>query len=166
MATATARIPRASRPLVLMSAASVVAAVVHGWVAPEHFGESALYGAFFVGTAVAGSGYAALVLTRPTRGVLFAGVGGNAAIVALWLVTRLVAVPLGPGAGETEPFGALDVLATGAELVAVVAALVALAGVRRAGSAQMVAEPAQRRRNLTVPRLEVVTAVVQHDLVG
>jgi hypothetical protein len=64
------RRPAAPPLLVLLAAATVVAAVVHVWVAPEHFAESALYGTFFVATAVAGIGYAALVLARPTRGVL------------------------------------------------------------------------------------------------
>lgn len=134
--------PAAPRLLVLIAAASVVAAVVHVWVAPEHFDESALYGTFFVATAVAGIGYAALVLARPTRGVLLAGVLGNAAIVALWLVTRLIAVPLGPGAGETEPFGALDLLASGAEMVAFGAALLAMF----AGTTRAAAEVAPRSR--------------------
>ena len=112
------RYPAAPRPLVGLAAASAIAAVVHVWVAPEHFAESALYGTFFVATAIAGFLYAAWVLVRPSRALLLTGAVGNAAIVALWLVTRLVAVPLGPGAGETEPFGALDVLASGAEMVA------------------------------------------------
>ena len=120
------RRPDAQPWLLVLAASSVVAAVVHLWVAPEHFGESALYGAFFLATAVAGFGYAAWILARPTRRLLLAGTAANTAIVGLWLVTRLVAVPLGPGAGETEPFGALDVLASGAELVALVVCLVAL----------------------------------------
>ena len=130
------RRPDASPVLVLLAAASLIAAVVHVWVAPEHFAESALYGAFFVATAVAGAVFAAWVIVRPTRALLLAGVVGNAAIVVLWLVTRLVAVPLGPGAGETEPFGALDVLASGAELVALGACVAALVGRRHFGQAR------------------------------
>ena len=112
------RRPSAPLPLLVLAAASAVAAVVHLWVAPEHFEESALYGAFFVSTAVAGIAYAVWAVARPTSPLLLVGAAVNAAIVALWLVTRLVEVPLGPGTGETEPFGALDMLASGAELVA------------------------------------------------
>ena len=127
------RRPTAPRLLVVLAEASAVAAVVHVWVAPEHFAESALYGTFFVATGVAGIGFAMLVLARPSRGVLLAGAAGNAALVGLWLVTRLIAVPLGRGAGETEPFGALDVLASSAELIAVVAAALALGRAAAAG---------------------------------
>lgn len=109
-----------------VSAASLVAAVVHALVAPEHFAESPLYGWFFVTTAVAGAGYAVAVVVRPSRRLLLSGAAANAAIVGLWLITRLVAVPLGPGAGETEPFGAADLIASAAELVAVAAAALAL----------------------------------------
>jgi hypothetical protein len=112
--------------ILLLAAASVVAAAVHAIVSPEHFAESALYGWFFVATAVAGFGYAAWIVLRPSRWLLLAGIAGNAAIVGLWLFTRLVAVPLGPGAGETEPFGVLDVIASTAELVALAAAAVAM----------------------------------------
>ena len=137
------RHPAAPRSLLALAAASVIAAVVHVWVAPEHFAESALYGTFFVATAVAGLGYAALVLARPSRGLLLAGAAGNAAVVGLWLVTRLVAVPLGPGAGETEPFGGLDVLASAAEITAF--AICAVLLVPRLAAGQLNRVPSQRR---------------------
>ena len=109
-----------------VAAACAVAAVVHALVAPEHFAESALYGWFFVTTAVAGIGYAVAVVVRPSGRLLLGGAAANAAVVGLWLFTRVVAVPLGPGAGQTEPFGVLDLVASGAELVAVAAAVLAL----------------------------------------
>ena len=110
----------------LLVSASVVAAIVHGAVAPEHFEESPLYGGFFLATTVAGLGYAVWVLTRPARWLYAAAVGANVSIVALWLTTRLVEVPLGPGAGETEPFGRLDIIASSAEVLCVVAAVALL----------------------------------------
>lgn len=114
-------------PLVVVAAAaSVVAAVVHAIVVPEHFGESPLYGWFFVLTAVAGFGYAFWLGLRPSRSLLLAGAAANAAIVALWIFTRVVEVPLGPGAGQTEPVGMLDVIASVAELTALAAVVVAV----------------------------------------
>jgi hypothetical protein len=112
-----------------LSAASVVAAVVHAVVAPEHFGESALYGAFFLATTVFGLGYAVAVLAKPSRSLLLAGAAANLSIVVLWLFTRLVEVPIGPGAGEKEAFGVLDMVASSAELLCVVAAVSLLRGV-------------------------------------
>jgi hypothetical protein len=115
----------------VLAAATLVAAVVHAIVAPEHFGESALYGTFFLATTVAGLAYAVVVLAKPVWPVLIAGVVANIAIVALWLFTRLIEVPVGPGAGEKEAFGVLDVVASSAELMCVVAAISLL---RRVGT--------------------------------
>ena len=116
--------------LVVCAAATVAAAAVHVYVVPEHFAESALYGSFFVGLAALQLGWAALVLVRPSRALLVGGVAGNASVVLLWLMTRLVAVPLGPGAGEREGFGRLDVFATSCELLVIVAAVMLLTGLQ------------------------------------
>jgi len=110
----------------LTAAASVVAALIHLRVMPEHFRESWMYGTFFLGSALAQLGFTAWLLLRPSRALLRLGIGGNTAIVALWLVTRTVGVPLGPGQGQTEAVGALDVFCSACEAVLVVAALVAL----------------------------------------
>lgn len=130
----------ASAWLFALSLASVVAAVVHAMVIREHFGESALYGSFFLGAAVAGLGYAVVVLLRATRPVLLVGLVANASIIVLWLFTRLVEVPVGPGMGEREAFGGLDVIAGGAEALCVVAAICLL---RATSSRQVPAEPSQ-----------------------
>ena len=144
MTTATAAYPlrytRNDVSLLLLVLGTLVAAVVHAWVAPEHFRESPLYGGFFLATTAAGVGYAVWVLSRPARWLYAAAVAANVAIVALWLTTRLIEVPVGPGAGETEPFGRLDIIASTAEVLCVVTAIALL---RRSGR-QMPAEPAQR----------------------
>lgn len=130
----------ASAWLRALALASVVAAVVHAMVIREHFGESALYGSFFLGAAIAGLAYAVVVLLRATRPVLLVGLVANASIVALWLFTRLVEVPVGPGMGERETFGGLDVIAGGAEAFCVVAAIRLL---RATSSRQVPAQPPQ-----------------------
>ena len=117
--------------VLILALASVAAAVVHAMVAPEHLRESVLYGAFFLGTTAAGLGYAAVVLTRPTTPVLVTGLVANVSVIALWLFTRLVEVPVGPMAGETEAFGRLDVMASSAELLCVLACAACLARLRR-----------------------------------
>ena len=101
---------------------------MHVYVAPEHFDESALYGSFFVSLALAQLAWAALVTVRPSRPLLTVGIGANASIVVLWLATRLIAVPFGPGAGTREEFGRLDVFATSCELLVIVAAVLLLTG--------------------------------------
>lgn len=121
---------RTSLPLLAAALATALAAAVHALVIPEHFGESALYGTFFVVLSVTEFAWSVVVVLSPRGWLLRAGAVGNAATVALWLFTRLVEVPVGPGAGETEAFGLLDILASVAEVGAVVAVV---AVITRAG---------------------------------
>ena len=110
----------AERPkLVLYAAAalSLLAALIHLWVAPEHFEEWWGYGAFFFVAAAAQLLYGPVLLRWPTRAVLLWGIAGNLMIVALYLLTRTVGIPLfGPKAGEVEQIGFADVCATTSEL--------------------------------------------------
>ena len=86
------------RVLYAAAALSLLAALIHLWVTPEHFEEWWGYGAFFLVTALAQALYAPLVVVWPTRIVLLLGIGGNLAIVVLYLLTRTVGIPLfGPG---------------------------------------------------------------------
>jgi hypothetical protein len=106
--------------------ATVGAAAVHFVVMPTHFEESSLYGVFFLVTASVQVSWSLAVLARPSRPLLAAGAAGNLAVLALWLVSRTVGIPLGPGAGEVESVGGLDILATALEAVVVVASPLAL----------------------------------------
>ncbi len=73
-----------------------VAGLIHLWVAPEHFHEARVIGAFFV---LAGFGQlalgVALVRGLGTRGLLVA-VAGNAGLVCLYVVSRTAALPFLP----------------------------------------------------------------------
>lgn len=60
----------------------------------------------------------------PSRLIYLAGAAGNAAIVALWIVTRTYGIPAGPGAGEREAVEFADTLATAFEIALVLGALV------------------------------------------
>ena len=108
------------------AAMSVAAGVTHGVVCPEHFREATIYGVFFLVAASCQLSWAVLVLIRPSRFLWAGALVGNASIVALWAVTRSVGVPLGPGAGEKEAIGALDIVATCAEVGLVVCCALAL----------------------------------------
>jgi hypothetical protein len=90
--TAAGRIGARGRGRTLYAAAalSLLAALIHLWVMPEHFEEWWGYGAFFLVTAASQVLYAPLVLLWPTRMVLLSGIAGNLAIVALYLLTRTV----------------------------------------------------------------------------
>lgn len=112
-----------------------LAGAVHLVLAPEHFEERTAYGVFFLTAALFQLWLGWRLLRGPTRGVLTAGAGGSLLLIATWLVTRAVAPPLSPE-GRAEPVTLLGVLATGAEL----AALVLLVG-----AVPIAAAPTQRR---------------------
>jgi hypothetical protein len=117
--TAAWRIGATGRERTLYAAAalSLLAGLLHLWVAPEHFEEWWSYRAFFLAAAAAQILYVPIVLLLPTRIVLLLGIAGNLAIVVLYLLTRTVGIPLfGPEAGEVEGFGFVDVCATASEL--------------------------------------------------
>jgi hypothetical protein len=107
--------------LAFAAAASAGAAGVHAAVCPEHYGEAALYGAFFTVTAVAQLAWAAALMLRPSRRMMHAGLVASVAIVALWLLTRTAGIPLGPERGEVEEVGTLDMIATSCEVLAAAA---------------------------------------------
>ena len=111
--------------------ASVVAAGIHVAVAPEHFREAALYGAFFVVAAACQLVGAATLLVLRSRLLTSLVAGGNALVVVLWLVTRVVGIPVGPQAGEIERVQLLDVSASTAETAVVVCCVLALRRVTR-----------------------------------
>jgi hypothetical protein len=108
--------------LYTVAALSLLAALIHLWVMPEHFQEWWGYGTFFLVAAVAQAVYAPLLLRWPNRRILLLGIAGNSAIVLLYLVTRVVGVPLfGPEAGKVEGVGIIDACATASEAAIVVA---------------------------------------------
>ena len=108
--------------LYVVAALSLVAALIHLWVTPEHFEEWWGYGAFFLMAALAQVLYVPLLLRWPNRMVLLLGIAGNLAIVSLYLLTRTLGIPFfGPGAGEAEGVGFADVCATTSELGIIVA---------------------------------------------
>jgi hypothetical protein len=115
----------ADRPtgvLYAVATLSLLAALIHLWVALEHFEEWWGYGMFFLVAAVAQVVYVPLLLRWPNRTVLLLGIAGNSAIVLLYLLTRVVGIPLfGPEAGEVEGVGIIDVCATTSEAGIVVA---------------------------------------------
>ena len=106
--------------LALLSAG---AAVIHFAVIPGHWDEYWGQGLFFIVAAVAQLLWALWVVIAPSRLIYLAGAAGNAAIVAMWIVTRTAGIPAGPGSGEPEPVEFGDTLATAFEVILVVGAL-------------------------------------------
>ena len=118
-----------SSPAVYAAAGlSLVAALVHLWVALGHFEVWWGYGAFFLAAASAQGLLAVALLRWPGRAMPLAGVLGNLAVVALYVVTRTSGVPFGPHATRAEEAGVLDMATTAVELATVVFLLSLLGG--------------------------------------
>ncbi len=125
--------PRAVRSQTLVSAAAlaVAAGVIHAVAMVDHFDHYWLYGVFFLVVTYAQVLWGIWVYRHaPNPRVLVAGGVGSLAVVAVWVVSRTVGVPVGPETWDPERIGAMDIMATLDQLVlaALVVALVAPEG--------------------------------------
>ena len=108
---------------------SMLAGWIHVFFAPEHFEEWVGYEVFFVVASVCQMLFSLMVVTNtpPRRNVLWAGILGNVALIALWGVTRTIGIPFfGPSAGEVETVGLLDITAQIAELALITCLIILL----------------------------------------
>lgn len=120
--------PKKPAPLALLhldaalcaAALSLGAALIHLWVAPEHAFAWWAYGAFFITVALAQGLLGVALLRWPGRWVSLAGIAGNLAVVAMYVLSRTSGIPLGPHAGRPEEVGVLDLTATVSEVVVIV----------------------------------------------
>jgi hypothetical protein len=112
--------------LFIAALASAGAAAIHFSVIRMHFDEYTLYGVFFVLSGIAQLVWPIWLLLRRWEPLLILGAIGNAAIVALWILDRVGALPIGPDAKDPSPFGLGDGIASGFEVLLVVTCLVAL----------------------------------------
>jgi hypothetical protein len=110
-------VPARSEPAQLLAALAWAAGLIHVAAFADHLHEWPAAAAFFAALACAQLGWGAWVWARPTPRALAAGVAGSLAVAALWALTRTAGLPFGPGAGEPEPVGGLDAMATNAELL-------------------------------------------------
>lgn len=114
---------------------SFVAGGLHLLAGPEHLEEWWAYGLFFFVAAAAQAAYGLVLFTQGIEGwggwrvvranVYLAGIVGTLAIIALWVLSRTLGVPVGPEANEPERFGVLDGASKIVEIV-LVAVLVRL----------------------------------------
>jgi hypothetical protein len=119
---------------------SVGAGLIHLAVIPAHLDEGWLFAAFFAAAAAFQLGWAPLHLRRPDRLVRQSGRIVNGLVVAVWLWSRFVGLPIGPEPGLPEAIGFPDLLATGFEI-----ALVAILSADFSASRTRPAEPAPFR---------------------
>ena len=113
---------------------SVVAAVIHGIVTPEHFEEWWGYGTFFIVAALCQAFYGLILIFQPwqpdpirettgfsARSVYLVGIIGNMLIILLYVITRTVGIPFfGPEAGEVEDLTLLSLVSKAVEAALVI----------------------------------------------
>lgn len=116
------KLRRTSRPVLLVAAGGAAGGAIHLAVAPSHWTQAAVYGAFFVVAGTTQVAWAGLLLVRSSRALLGLNAAANLGLLLLWLQTRTSGVPLGPAAGVREPVGAVDLACALVELLTVVAA--------------------------------------------
>jgi hypothetical protein len=96
---------------------SVATAVIHFAVAGSHFQEYWLFGLFMLVAGWLQLLWAAGAVVRPSSPLLAGGTLLNAAIIAVYVVTRTMGDVVGPTPHATEPFGFGDGLCTVLEAV-------------------------------------------------
>lgn len=117
--------PRPSEAYRLAAAAPTgAAAAIHASVIGSHLEESWLFAGAFAVMALVQGAWMVGILVAPSRLRYLAGAAVNGAVALTWLVSRTVGLPLGPHPGVAEPVGAMDAVATVAELLAVFTSLV------------------------------------------
>lgn len=99
-------------------------AAIHFAVAPEHLRAHALHGLFFILVGLLQVAIAAAVVLRPSPPVLLGGAGFSLLVIAIWLISRTLGLPIG-APGIPEPIGLADLLTTLMEWMAVVLLLIA-----------------------------------------
>jgi hypothetical protein len=124
-------------PLICAGAGlSLVAALVHLWVAPEHFGEWWGYGLFMLVCALCQGLFAPLILRFPgSRLILLCGIAGNLVIVLLYVIAHTWGMPFGttwvpfdPSVAHLEDADVAGVAATAAEVGTAYCLVAALEG--------------------------------------
>ena len=100
---------------VILALASLGAGVIHLLVTPDHFAEFVPFGVFFLVLGVFQVVWAGGAVLKPNALVLWTGVIVSAVTMVIWFLSRTAGLPIGPEAGEPEPFGLLDTLASALE---------------------------------------------------
>jgi hypothetical protein len=127
----------------LVGVCVIVSGGAHGLVTQAHFQEWWGYGVFFLAAALCLVGFGLALITdaidprympgdvdRLRRLIYAVGAIGNVSILVLYVLTRTVGIPLGPGTGSVEPVGAIDVVAKASEVLAVLGLVVLLVKTR------------------------------------
>ena len=122
-----------------VGACALVSGGAHGLVTQDHFQEWWGYGVFFLATAICLIGFGLALITdaidprymqgdvHRLRRLMYAGGAlGIVGILGLYVLTRTVGIPIGPGSGSVESVAGIDLVAKVTELLAVAGLVVLL----------------------------------------
>jgi uncharacterized membrane protein len=109
--------------LLLIAAVAVTGALIHIGAAVDHFSQFPLYTLVFLLLASVQIGWAAMLVRHPSERMLQFGCAFNLAVIALWIASRTIGVPIAPRAWVPETVGVADLIETVGEGVIVIALL-------------------------------------------
>jgi hypothetical protein len=108
------------RPAVCLAA---LLSFASGWVhlayTESHFRAWWAYGVFFLAVGLGQALFGATLLRWPSRWLALAGIAANLGVVAMYVVSRTIGVPVGPEANVAHQAKAVDLLTTAGEIVLV-----------------------------------------------
>jgi hypothetical protein len=114
---APGRMVSAYAPVAVIAAAlSLAAAGIHFAVIESHLEEDVAEGVFFFGLAVFQAIWAQLYILRDNQRLAAVGALVSLGVVAMWLVSRTVGLPIGPTPWVAYGVGMADLLATSFEI--------------------------------------------------
>ena len=113
--------------------ASLGAGLIHFAVAPSHFEEYWLFGAFFLVAGLFQVATAALLHINPSRSLLATMGVVNGLIGLVWLASRTTGLPVGPDAFTAEEIGSADATSTVLEVLIVARAFSLLTTNKKGG---------------------------------
>jgi hypothetical protein len=150
---------------VIAIAASIGAGLIHLALGPEHLEELGALGWGFYLAAALQLGWVVAVLGAPgrrrVRGVAFAGLAINVAILGAWVVSRTIGLPAGETPWVPEPVGRADLISAALEIgiVAILALQWRSAAAPRLGRAVPRRGPARLAAALSMAAIVAGTAV-------
>jgi hypothetical protein len=106
-----------NRGLWVAASLSLGAGLVHLEQTDTHWFTWWGYGLFFLLSGIGQVVYAGALVRWPKAAVLWLGIAGNLAIVAMYGYTRTNGIPWGPSAGHIERVGSGDFITTAGEFV-------------------------------------------------
>jgi hypothetical protein len=125
--------------LVLAAAVVFIDGLIHVGAAVDHFAEFPLYTFTFASLATVQIGWSVLLLRRPSPAILLVGCAFTTGVIALWIASRTIGVPIAPRPWVPEGVGIADLIETLGELVTVIAVLCVWLSPGRRGADRAVA---------------------------